>query len=141
MTLSKYIAILSLLLVSFSCSILKKNNNNGGVDTKGKYEIINRKKITTTENNLALVSGHVFDEHSKKAISYGYVIAKNQEDIKTTIDSTGHFQLSLPSGSYEFKISSVGNKDLTTNSIVIQSNEEVVMNVYLGTSIIYETKQ
>jgi hypothetical protein len=53
----------------------------------------------------------------------------------------GYFSLLLPSGTYRFKITSVGNKDLITGPIELNENTQTQLEVYLGSDIMYESEK
>lgn len=63
------------------------------------------------------------------------------DQYHTTIDSVGYFSLLLPSGTYQFKITSVGNKDLVTDPIKLNENTQTQLKIFLGSDIMYESEK
>lgn len=136
MKLIKHIIVVSILLFQ-SCSIFHYNRTlNSRISTDGNHEIVGNEKSEQYEIGKGTVKGQVFDEHTKKPVSYGRVWESENENSMVAIDSLGNFQISLSARTNKLKFASVGNKDY---SIEIQVKEGVTttIKVYLGSSIMY----
>ena len=136
--LKKTIIFFALPLLMGSCSLFKKSTSNSRIEPKGSYIIVSQTKLSQNKEFIGEIEGYVFDDYSKTPISYGYVVSVDKESYKTTIDSVGYFQISLPPNTYKLKITSVGNKELTTDTIRVREGFTTRLDVYLGSDIMFE---
>ncbi len=140
MQAAKFISILLIFLFVSSCTLFKKSRSSGRIETKGSYTILSQSAFSSEQEKLSSkIEGFVFDDYSKVPVSYGFVFSIDDNQYRTTIDSAGYFYLLLPPGMYQFKITSVGNKDLVTEPIRLNENTQTQLKVYLGSDIMYQS--
>lgn len=138
----KHLAILLIVLSVSSCSIFRKSSANSRIETESSYRIVSQTEYIGNEGeSKTKIEGYVFDDYSREPVSYGYVFSIENDQYRTSIDSTGYFSLLLPSGTYSFKITSVGNKNLVTEPIKLSDSTKTQLKIYLGSDIMYETER
>ena len=116
------------------CLLIKKSTSNSRIETFGSYEIISQTKLEIGKKGK--IQGNIFDKRKGRIIPYGRIWIN--EDTILAIDSLGSFEVTLSPNSYKFKLWSLGYKEITTDTIRIKENTVTQLNVYLGTSIIFE---
>lgn len=140
MQAAKLFSILLIFLFVSSCTLFKKSRSSGRIETEGSYTIVSQSAFSSEQEKLSSkIEGFVFDDNSKVPVSYGFVFSIDDNQYRTTIDSVGYFYLLLPPGMYQFKITSVGNKDLVTEPIRLNENTQTQLKVYLGSDIMYQS--
>ena len=82
-----------------------------------------------------MLVGTVIDKRNVTPLSY---VAINILGTKISIatDTLGRFSLKIPTGKYRIQALGIGYTDLYTKEITFKSNERVVIDFYLGTTII-----
>lgn len=138
----KYFSILLIFLAVSSCNLFRKSGASNHIETESSYNIVSQSEFLSEEGEpRSKIEGYVFDDYSKNHVSYGFVLSAENDQYRTTIDSVGYFGLLLPPGTYQFKISSVGNKDLVTEPIKLDENTQTQLKIFLGSDIMYDSEK
>ena len=121
-----FILVLSFLLFTRFNFILK---NNG-------YYQVSRTKSVDINSDSAIISGRIFDLKSKTPLSYSSFSIK---DFKTgcQVNDSGYFEIKIKRGVYKFSFSCVGNTNLITKQIKVDSNNVYYFNAYLDSYQLY----
>lgn len=139
----KCFLILLIFLAVSSCNLFRTSGASSRIETEGSYSIVSQSEFSNEQEKkpISKIEGYVFDDYSKNHVSYGFVLSIENDQYHTTIDSVGYFSLLLPPGTYQFKITSVGNKDLVTNPIKLNENTQTQLKIFLGSDIMYESEK
>jgi hypothetical protein len=140
MQAAKNFSILLVFLFVSSCNLFKKGGSGGRIETEGSYIVVGQSTFSSGQEKLSSkIEGFVFDDYSKTSLSCGFVFTIDDTQYRTIIDSAGYFYMLLTPGTYQFKITSVGNKDLVTEPIRLNDNTQTQFKVYLGSDIMYQS--
>lgn len=83
---------------------------------------------------VGVIQGNIKDKASQEALIGVTLVAEGTNPlIGTTTDVDGNFQLKIPVGSYNVKVSYVGYKDLTKFNVVVTSGNANIINYELET--------
>ncbi|MEL7005564.1 MAG: hypothetical protein AAFN93_22960, partial [Bacteroidota bacterium] len=115
----KYFLFFLIFIAVSSCNLFRTSAASSRIETEGSYSIVSQSEFSNelVKKSTSKIEGYVFDDYSKNHVSYGFVLSIENAQYHTTIDSAGYFSLLLPHGTYQLKITSVGNKDLVTGPI------------------------
>ncbi|GIV44935.1 MAG: hypothetical protein KatS3mg035_2111 [Bacteroidia bacterium] len=142
MKATKCFSILLIFLLVSSCNLFRTSGTSSRIETEGSYTIVSQSTFSSKQGEpTSKIEGYVFDDYSKNPVSYGFVISIENDQYRTIIDSLGYFNLILPPGTYKFKFSSVGNKELVTEPIRLNENTQTQLKVYLGSDIMYKSEK
>jgi CarboxypepD_reg-like domain len=100
---------------------------------RGTYSIKKREKYFLKDSTLLV--GTMTAKRDAIPISYGVLKIWGLK-IGTIADTSGKFELKIPSGSYKLVALSVGYTDLVTKTITLKPNEAITICFNLGTTII-----
>lgn len=138
------ISIVSIFLISCnSFEVYKLNHFSYKVPKNKRVEskVIQVKKINTTDTNIAIVRGHIFDLTKENnvvvidTIRYGEIVFSNSTtppNYATTSKMQGEYEMKLIPGTYKIWFTYVCHYQLIVNEFSIKAGEIKELDIGLG---------
>lgn len=127
-----FLIVLTILFVSFKTGKLNVKN-------KGYYKLASSVMYNGSSSDSVFVSGNIFDLKSQKALPYSVFSIKDTK-IGSMVDACGHFEIKIKGGTFNFIFACVGNMDLVSKKITVDSKNKYHFVVYLDSFSLYEKK-
>lgn len=138
-------AILSLsyLTALLSCNPKTVDPFFGSYDQKIDSELLYDKKVTASNNDVAIIKGTIYGRDNSNSLSQDFLVdavisAMDQGTGKIYADLTdtnGRYQLQLPTSFYKLKVEYADYQLLIVRDLVLKSGDIIELNAQLGLSV------
>ena len=110
---------------------------NLGQKNKGYYKMSSSEYMNNSDSTI--IDGLIYDLKTKKPLANARFEVKDYK-IGRIVNDSGFFEIKVKSGSYKFNFAFIGNTDVTTKLIRIESKRKYHFIAFLESYKIYEKK-